>query len=153
MKRFMPQTVFDAVVILRVLQIHRDEPDSLDRFSDVLSQYMHSYNGETKELLVGDVFKVLPFALERVDKLCTDLAPFYNAPPDRTAKFFCSKMILAQLVQTDKAELPLWRRILGGTRFNYEKALLVDRVEVSKRKISEAASSVFVIRSLGLQDK
>src|SRR5215469_2245406 len=126
MPRYMPQDVFDSLVILHLLA------DCCEHDTDAaIGRYLRLYPSEKRGRLTSDIRRAsclnssageefLKLAVPGLTDSNHDSFSFINETERRQYVFFALQQISATMEKRAKANKPLLRRIFGGTAFNYE---------------------------------
>jgi hypothetical protein len=137
MPRYIPQHLFDALVVERLMS---ELAGSDDVFNDLLDRYHYSYPDEDAGALLADVSA----AATHGRKLLAEMP----APSSRDEMARLEQMleIIKQGVTRDK---PLWRRMVENFFFNVQSKPIPDRVHRARERLL-AARDTLLARSPGL---
>lgn len=124
--RFMPQDVFDLCVAIAA--IGKASNKGAEIVDDLLTKYCAGYPGEDASLPL-EVDTLAEDALERAR---TVLASFGAVEAAQAHKDLLKLTVwvmneIKRKAEQSKARAPLWKRLFGGTRFNYAPRRLPDR--------------------------
>lgn len=134
--RYLPQGVFDGLAIACAMSTLTGNDDILVR---PLKIYLSSYPDEDAKALVHDIYLALIDVNKAVDQCFEFLrraAKLTKADEDRI-RLVIIKRLFGVLIERERNQQSPWRRLFGGTRFNYEKTLLVRRVENCPREYEQ----------------
>lgn len=154
MPRFMQQELFDVAAITHAIMLRLVATATPERaaalkkdFSEVMEHYIHDYPNENFQVLLTDL-RAASHEVERITNSVYD-ALFQVSRPDKETVHLALLNELSQTVeQQSRKKQPLFKRIFGGTYFNYEKSPLHDRVEKCKKNVS-LASMMILAKRLG----
>ncbi len=140
----MPQDVFDSMVVVDLMAGVLDNQQKADSIRNGLIEgRLRSYPSEERGQLKGRYLYGYTFEHPTVDdisKLCGSMG---MSDSERRA-YVCS--VLERTFETmnknAKAKKSVFRRIFGGTAFNYETQPQIDRVQCSRENIAAATLAV-----------
>jgi hypothetical protein len=156
MPRYMPQDVFDSLVVLNLLA------DCCEHDTDApIERYLKLYPSEERGRLKSDIHTASRLNRRAGEKFLKLAAPglvdskhdrlgFINETERRRYVFFALQQISATMEKRARAKTPLLRRILGGTVFNYETQPQTGRINRCRANIAMAEQTIVdEIRSSG----
>ena len=137
MPRYIPQHLFDALVVERLMS---ELAGNDDVFNKLLDQYHHSYPDEDPSTLLADVSAAATQARNILAEL--------PAASSRDAMMRLEQIldIFKQGISGDK---PLWRRMVENFFFNVQSRPIPDRVQKAREHFLAARDRVLA-RSTGL---
>jgi hypothetical protein len=147
MPRYMPQDVFDSLVILHLLADRCEDTDA------PIEQYLRLYPSEERSRLESDIDmasrlnrrageKFLKLAIPGLIDSDHDRLSFINETERRRYVFFALQQISATMEKRARAKKPLLRRIFGATAFNYETHPQTDRINLCRANIAMAELTI-----------
>jgi hypothetical protein len=142
MPGYIPQDLFNYIAVTWAQTAFVKDPKFVERLSEAIDGYKYSYPAEDLKLLRDDIRKasheVLGIAREVYE------AAFRVFDESKVDQMYFAILAEFGAIANEKArkERPWWRRILGGTRFNYESRPITNRVDSCKKRISVAAMIV-----------
>jgi hypothetical protein len=148
MPRYMPQDVFDSLVILHLLA------DCCGHDTDApIEKYLRLYPSEKRDRLKSDIHtasrpnrrageEFLKLAAPGLTASKHDRPGFINDTERRHYVFFALQQVSATMEKRARAKKPLLRRIFGGTAFNYETQPQTDRIRRCRANIAMAELAI-----------
>ena len=151
MARYMQQDLFDVLAVAHVTLHHADPGTVPRKFGKLLLKYRRSYPDENMDVLVGDLLSLAP----DIRKVADDIYQVLHRPQDNPAKkstYFSVLTTLSSVIQRQaRRRRPWFKRIYGGTRFNYESSPLPERIDACRTNVREAGTLILtIIRSPAL---
>jgi hypothetical protein len=135
MARYIPQHLFDALVIQRLMS---DLAGSDDAFNDLLDRYRDSYPEEDAGALLADVSA----AAAQSRKLLAEMPAQSSG-----AEMATLEQMLEIVKQSAARDKPLWRRMVETFFLNIQSKPIVDRVHRAREHLLAARDAVLVQRT------
>src|SRR6266852_3328525 len=148
MSRYMPQTIFDMVVVVNLMTEVAKPPNADRILNELIETYLRAYPSEERGQLKADIYTATHLNTSTVDlinKLCgVDVINKLYGNGFRVPGYVFSvlKRINKTIIKNDRAKKSVFRRIFYGTAFNYETQPQIDRVRRSRENIARAALAV-----------
>jgi hypothetical protein len=130
MARYIPQHLFDALVVERLmLELAGND----DVFNDLIDRYRDSYPGEDTSILLADVSAAATHARKLVAEM--------PAPSTRDEMATLEQML--EIVRRDLTrDRPLWRRMVETFFFNVQSKPIPDRVHQAREHLLAARDTL-----------
>jgi hypothetical protein len=149
MPRYMPQELFDKLTVM-LLMIESNAIKSqnvLRKLDDLIKHYTtRPYPDEDYALLKQDLRAaanhILELAKIALNQIRNDYSYEAKHLDDDDFLFLFIKELDSVMSSNSAEKRPFWRRIFGGTIFNFEKHPLVDRVKASQKNALLAIADV-----------
>jgi hypothetical protein len=127
--RFIPQHLFDGLVIKHLMCEIADTPDEFDK---LISAYQSKYPDEKFETLQADIVAAGKEGYYVIKVLMDAPGSPYRAPMDAL------KAVMDAYALSLSLEKPLWRRMVENYFTNVQPAPIPDRVEKAKDHLVRA---------------
>ena len=149
MLRYMPQDVFDLMVVFDLMTGVANQQNG-DRILDgPIERYLRSYPSEERGQLSADIYTAAHLSAPTVDdirKACGGTGD----PKHHAYVFLVLERISKMIIKNNNAKKSVFRRIFGGTTFNYETQPQIDRARRSRANIATAALAVLTAELNGI---
>ncbi len=129
MAKYIPQHLFDGLVIKHLMCEIADTPDELDK---LISAYRSKYPDESFEALQADILAAGKEGYYVIKVLMDAPGSPYPAAIDAL------KAVMDAYAQSLSLEKPLWRRMVENYFMNVQPAPIADRVEKAKDHLVRA---------------
>ena len=142
MPRYMPQTIFDMVVVVNLMnEVTKPNADRI--LNELIETYLRDYLSEERGQLKADIYTAAHLSTPTVDNISKLCGAIGLDDSERGAYLFSVlERINEIIIKSDRAKKSLFQRIFDGTAFNYETQPQIDRVRRSRENIATTALAV-----------
>jgi len=132
MPRYMPQTIFDMVVVVNLMnEVTKPNADRI--LNELIETYLRDYLSEERGQLKADIYTAAHLSTPTVDNISKLCGAIGLDDSERGAYLFSVlERINEIIIKSDRAKKSVFQRIFDGTAFNYETQPQIDRVRRSR---------------------